>query len=141
MRSRNYRYARAAALGLLTLLVVGVPTDIVANPWFGREIPVRWWEYPVLAATVLLTTAWFAIQAPRRAEGRVASGVLLAVFAVGCPVCNKIVLAAIGTSGALGLWAPVQPVLALVSLALLALAVGVRWRLRGCVGEECVTPG
>jgi hypothetical protein len=133
------RLAKAAALGVLAAIVVGVPTDVVDTPWFSREIPVRGWEYPVLVATALLTMAWFAIAAPKRADGRMLSGVVLTAFAVGCPVCNKIVLALIGTSGALGLWAPAQPVLAIVSLALLAAAVVVRWRLRRCQVGECAT--
>src|SRR5690606_39345166 len=98
-------------VGGLTLLVVGVPTDIIDTPLFSREIPVRWWEYPVLAATAVLTAAWFAIQRPPTSEGsdrKPLAGVLLTVFAVGCPVCNKLVLVALGTSGALSVWAPLQ---------------------------------
>lgn len=50
-------FLRGPVAGMLTLIVVGVPTDVVDTPWFGREVPVRWWEYPVLAATVVLTAA------------------------------------------------------------------------------------
>ncbi|QDQ99015.1 hypothetical protein FO059_14545 [Tomitella fengzijianii] len=126
-----------------TAVIVGVPTDIIANPWFSREIPVRWWEYPVLAATCLLTAAWFAIRMtrPQDTTGKSGAygGAALALFAVGCPVCNKLVLLAVGTSGALGLWAPIQPYLAVVSLALLGAAVAYRWRRRDC-GTTCQTP-
>ncbi|WP_242676605.1 hypothetical protein [Rhodococcus sp. ABRD24] len=135
------RLPRAIGAGAVTLLAVGVPTDIIDTPWFGREIPVRWWEYPVLAATVTLTAVWFGIR-PRAPETRATgplAGVMLTVFAVGCPVCNKIVLLAIGTSGALGFWAPLQPVLAILSLALLTGAVVLRWRRRPC-GSECALP-
>jgi len=133
---------RAVVAGAVTLLVVGVPTDILANPWFGREIPVRWWEYPVLGATVVLTALWFGLQNSRSDRSRTATpaaGVLLTVFAVGCPVCNKLVLVTIGASGALGWWAPLQPILAIVSLALLAGAVLYRWRRRPC-GDSCESP-
>ncbi|MFZ2175168.1 MAG: hypothetical protein WAW17_14285 [Rhodococcus sp. (in: high G+C Gram-positive bacteria)] len=129
------RTVRVVAAAALTLLLVGVPTDIVANPWFGREVPVRWWEYPVLAATVVLTAAWFGIQRAAPGDRQTATpvaGVLLAVFAVGCPVCNKLVLATIGVSGALGWWAPLQPILAVLSLVMLAAAVAYRWRCRPC---------
>lgn len=123
------------------MIVVGVPTDIIDTPFFGREVPVRWWEHPVLAATAILTGLWFGIRPgtrERRPAGAMA-GVVLAVFAVGCPVCNKIVLLAIGTSGALGFWAPLQPVLAVVSLALLTLAVVLRRRQSLC-GPACPVP-
>ena len=39
-------YGLLAAVG--TLLLIGIPSDIIPNPIFGREVPVRWWEYPVL---------------------------------------------------------------------------------------------
>ncbi len=142
-RAPGFRWAVAACAGVLTAVVIGVPTDIIANSWFTREIPVRWWEYPVLAATCLLTAAWFGIRTARpdaRQGGAGAfGGAGLAMFAVGCPVCNKLVLAAVGTSGALGVWAPIQPYLAAVSLVLLAAAVAYRWRRRDC-GPECAVP-
>jgi len=139
----GFRWVAAACAGVLTAVVIGVPTDIIANSWFTREIPVRMWEYPVLAATCVLTAAWFGIRTARpdtRQGGAGAfGGAGLAMFAVGCPVCNKLVLAAVGTSGALGVWAPIQPYLAAVSLGLLATAVVYRWRRRDC-GPECAVP-
>ncbi|MFP5372099.1 MAG: hypothetical protein ACLGI3_15325, partial [Actinomycetes bacterium] len=56
-------------------------------------------------------------------------GGMLTFFAVGCPVCNKLVLLALGTSGALTWFEPVQPVLSL--LAVLALGWALRRRLAG----------
>lgn len=136
-----FRWWRALAAGIVTAAVIGVPTDIIANPWFTREIPVRWWEYPILSLTCLLTAVWFGIRTARSEDdtsGRSGAygGATLALFAVGCPVCNKVVLLAIGTSGALGLWAPIQPYLAVVSLVLLGTAVAYRWRRRDC-GPAC----
>lgn len=134
------RILRGTLAGVITALVVGLPTDIIANPVFGREIPVRAWELPVLLATALLTAVWFGIDKPRDAErtGTPAMlGVALTFFAVGCPVCNKLILLALGTSGALGAWAPIQPVLAGVSLAMLTAAVAFRWRKRDCTTQSC----
>jgi hypothetical protein len=56
---------------------------------------------------------------------------VLSVFAVGCPVCDKLVVAVIGISGALNYWAPLQPVLGVASVAVLA--AGLLIRLRGAV--------
>lgn len=53
-------------------------------------------------------------------------GGMLGWFAVGCPVCNKIALAVLGYTGALTYFAPLQPVLAVVSVVLLLVAVVVR---------------
>jgi hypothetical protein len=62
---------------------------------------------------------------PARAGG---IGGLLAFFAVGCPVCNKLVLVALGTTGAMELFAPLQPILAVASTVLLAVALRMRLR-------------
>lgn len=57
------------------------------------------------------------------------TGGVLAWFAVGCPVCNKIALLALGYTGAITWFAPIQPLLALAALALTSAALV--WRLRG----------
>jgi hypothetical protein len=131
------RSACAVALGLLTMIVMAVPTDVIDTPWFSREVPVRWWEYPTLIAVGTLTALWFVIAVPQRGAGTAVGGVTLATFAIGCPVCNKLVLAAVGTTGALGLWAPVQPLLAALSVALMTGLVLWRWRKRPCSAERC----
>ncbi len=59
------------------------------------------------------------------------AGGMLAWFAVGCPVCNKLALLALGYSGAITWFAPVQPFLALGALVLTSVALV--WRLRGQV--------
>jgi hypothetical protein len=57
------------------------------------------------------------------------AGAFLSFLAVGCPVCNKIALVALGYSGALQYFAPVQPYLALIGVGLLMYAL--RKRLTG----------
>src|SRR5699024_12082967 len=73
-------------------------------------------------------------------EGRGGSmgtiGVVLGWFAVGCPVCNKIALLALGYTGALTWFAPLQPVLAVAALVLTSIALV--WRLSGQVA--CPVP-
>ncbi|MEU1273209.1 hypothetical protein [Streptomyces sp. NPDC005799] len=74
--------------------------------------------------------------AERPLTARALLGGIGSTLAVGCPICNKLVVLAIGVSGALSYWAPVQPVLALASVALLGYAL-VR-RLRSA--EVCALP-
>ncbi|MDQ2882003.1 MAG: hypothetical protein M3Y48_12475 [Actinomycetota bacterium] len=131
----------AVIAAVVSALVVGVPTDVIDTPWFTRMTPVRVWEYPVLVLTALLTGAWFGLRAagPQRsgAGSRVLGSSILSAFAVGCPICNKIVIALLGVSGALGIWAPVQPVLGALSVAVLATAVWLRWRAWRCMSPGC----
>jgi len=58
-------------------------------------------------------------------------------LAIGCPVCNKLVVGLLGVSGALSVWAPIQPALAVLSVGALLVAVIIRWRGRSCDGQTC----
>jgi hypothetical protein len=65
--------------------------------------------------------------APKPSEGRLGlAGWMITFFAVGCPVCNKIVLLALGASGAMQFFEPVQPYLAVASIVLLGWALHAR---------------
>lgn len=151
MRGWRRRQWVTAALGALaTAVVIGVPTDVIPNPLFGRPVDVTWWSPPVLVITAVLgglmlatyvatpgtpgtpgQDAMGSLSAADR-PGRIASvGGLLGFLAVGCPVCNKLVVVALGTSGALSWFAPLQPILAVASVVVLAVAL--RARLRGQV--------
>lgn len=135
------RWFVAASVAGLTFLVVAVPTALIATPFFTREIPPTWWSYPVLTVSAVLAglvTATY-VAYPSGAEPAASTsrwgavGGILTFFAVGCPVCNKIVLLALGASGAMRFFEPVQPILAVASIALLAWALYARVkRERSC---------
>ena len=141
----------AAAMASVSALAIGLPTDVIPNPVFGRQgTPVEPWAIPVLAITAVLSGLLFATYfqdgdtvATDESGGLDRSsrfgsfGGLLSFFAVGCPICNKVVVIALGTSGALTWFAPVQPYLGVVALGLLAWAL--RVRLRGEVACTTVT--
>lgn len=139
----------AAAAATLAALLIGIPTAVIPNGFFTRMTPTRPLDYLFLAVTVLLVgliAATYAVPSSRLAlpaaggEGRVTAGGLLTFLAVGCPVCNKLVVLALGFSGALNYFAPLQPFLGLVSVALLAYTAWTRLRtLRdGCA--VCAVP-
>ena len=67
-------------------------------------------------------------------EAGLTLGGLVAFLAIGCPICNKIVLVLLGTTGALQFFAPIQPLLGAASVVLLAATLGwrLRARARGC---------
>jgi H+/Cl- antiporter ClcA len=132
----------AVVAAVVVALLVGLPTDVIPNPVFGRPVPVTWWSYPTLALTAVLggllaatyvreQTPTTTADAPAR-RGGVAG--MLAFFAVGCPVCNKIVVLALGTTGAMRWFPPLQHLLAVASIALMA------WALRGRLRSTCPVP-
>ena len=139
--ARRWAVAAAAAVG--TVLLVGIPTDVIPNPVFGRPVEVTWWSLPVLlvtgvlagllAATYVRDDAEPLADRPARMGG---VGGLMAYFAIGCPVCNKLVVLALGATGALEFFAPLQPALAL--LGVVVLGVALRARLRAA--RSCPVP-
>ena len=132
------RWLIAGAVAVFAAMVMGVPTGIVRTSFYTRMTPVTWWDYPVWAISALLvglTVATYvragdaiSTAGPNRST-RTAAATLLSTFAVGCPICNKLVVGLIGVSGALSYWAPLQPVLGALSIALLL--TGLVIRLRG----------
>jgi len=144
---RRWTAAVVAMLGSLVLL--GIPTALIPNPVFARKIEAPSWTWPSLVVTALLAGMLLATYVRQGAGGAAALdeaspeearsvtiGGLLSFFAIGCPTCNKLVLIALGSSGAITWFEPVQPVLALAGIVLLA------WALRRrLVGElACELP-
>lgn len=137
------RWWFAIAMAILSALAIGLPTDVIPNPIFGRQgTPVEPWAIPVLVATAALSgllMATYVRPDPATTDPatdqldrptKLASvGGFLSFFAVGCPICNKLVVIALGTSGAFTWFAPVQPYLGAAALVLLAWAL--RTRLLG----------
>lgn len=132
-------------------LILGIATVLIPNSLFARDIPPVWWDYPVwiltsISSGMLIATYVRSVN-PAQNEVKPASsaedsaekrtsrfgiaGGMLAWFAVGCPVCNKFALLALGYSGAITWFAPIQPFLAVGALVLSTSAL--IWRLRGQV--------
>ncbi|HLS03077.1 MAG TPA: hypothetical protein VK054_14065 [Beutenbergiaceae bacterium] len=123
-------------------VIVGISTVIIPNSIFSRDVPTVWWDYPVWLITSILSgllAATYvrpqsnseALQVTKRDQRAGRGGVVGAVlgwFAVGCPVCNKLALLALGYSGALHWFGAFQPVLAGIALVLVAVALVVRLR-------------
>lgn len=140
---RQWWTAAVGSVGVA--LVTGLPTDVIPNPVFGRPVPVTWWAYPALVVSSVLTGLLIGTYV-RSPEGEPAQmdvagrtggvGAVVSFFAVGCPVCNKLVVLALGSSGALRFFQPLQPLLAVASVALVGFAL--RARLRGALG--CPVP-
>ena len=137
------RYLALAALAAgLTALVLAIPTDIVPNPFFTRMTPIEPEQYAFWIATSLLTGALLATYLePGLRRGLASQSVgagLLGVFAVGCPICNKLIVAVLGVSGALTYFAPIQPILGAAAVGLAG--YGLWLRLRAVRSGACRVP-
>ena len=111
---------------------IAVPTALVANPLFQRmTAPTVWswvfWVVPAVLFGPLLAS--YAVPLRRAAcpvEGRTMGAGLLGYLAVGCPICNKVVVALLGVGGALTYFQPIQPLLGAASVVLLAWGLKLR---------------
>lgn len=120
------RWVIAIVTSSVTFLIIGIPTAVIPNPFFGRAVDVTAWSVPVLLLTSVLSgllLATYIRSTPRLDDQRSAkiggAGAAISYFAVGCPVCNKLALVALGYSGAIKYFAPIQPILGAISLVLL----------------------
>ena len=144
------RYLVAAVAGLGWLVLSGLPTDIIDTRLFVRMTPVEWWNYPFWLASAVLAGLLAATyvggpdrEDSNRFQGKVLGGGLLSVFAIGCPICNKLVVLALGASGAFAYFAPIQPILGFLSVGLLLYALRARLSAeRFCtIGESPASAG
>ena len=125
----------------IAAVATGIPTDVLPNPWFTRMTPVRTVDlvlWPLMSLAIGALLATYALPSPTRSGPGVSAGAgsgLLGTFAIGCPVCNKLVVLALGFSGALTYFEPIQPLLGVSAIALsvvvlrarvLAIATGCR---------------
>lgn len=110
------------------IVVIGAPIVIIPNPLFHPMTPAGTWSYVswlLPAAMFGPLLAAFLVPWPQtgRVGRRLGDGGLVSFLAVGCPLRNKLVVVAVGISGALDYFRPLQPLLGGVSLALLGLAL------------------
>ncbi|MBM4408164.1 MAG: hypothetical protein FJ038_06105 [Chloroflexi bacterium] len=154
--TRFLAWAAAATIG--SLLALGLTSAIIPNPVFGRQIPPEPFAIAVWLVSAplmgLVVATYLArpqasvtlpaplVQVPEEEDRRSLLGYVGgfgAFLAIGCPVCNKAILVLLGTSGALNIWAPLQPVLGAASLAVLVATLIWRLRIRARDGA-CAVP-
>lgn len=136
----DWRFWLVAALATAgSLLLLGVPTAVIPNPFFIRMTPTETFNVVVWLASAPLIGLLIAtyVRPARQAighvtgeqgAGRTTLAGVAAYLAIGCPICNKVVVAALGVSGALSYFAPLQPIISAGSVALLGATLV--WRLR-----------
>ncbi len=133
------RWYAAVCSGLAIGFLIALPTAVIPNPIFGREMKTTWWSFPTVILSAILSgllVATYVRESINDDEIEVKGsdtslrigtlGGFITFFAVGCPVCNKLVLLALGASGAVSWFAPIQAFLAVISLIFMLWALNVR---------------
>lgn len=139
-------YVRAIPYALVAAVLIGVPSDLIDTPIFGRPVETRLIDYVIWAITSALIGLVFAIRLPEthqkeqeRNDVRTVWGGFVSFLAVGCPVCNQLVVGLVGSSGALSWWAPAQPFVGALAIGLVLWAL--RTRLTTYELTACPVPG
>lgn len=138
----NRRFWFVAALYAIgAALFIGVPTRLIPNTFFTRMTPTSPRDYVIWGVTVALFGPMMALSTLYPATSlretwrqigsgdlRAMGGALLSFFSVGCPVCNKLVVLALGVSGALTIFDPLRPFLGIAAILTLGLTLYLRLR-------------
>lgn len=126
---------------LAALLIMGVAGETLPGASVGRVVPIQWWNYVTLALSppliALIAATFVPSGQPRRSRrlGKAGTGVggAAGTLAMACPVCNPLAIPIFGAAGVLSFLAPYRGVIALASIALLALTLLLRLRTtRAC---------
>lgn len=97
----------AASGAAATLLLIGMVASLIENPVFDRQLAARPQDYAIWMSTAVLgglVLGTFAISPTVTNQGKAASGGVLSAIAVGCPICNKVAVTLLGTSGAFNIF-------------------------------------
>src|SRR5579859_415176 len=121
---------------LAALLIMGVSGETLPGASAGRVVPIQWWNYVTLVLSPLLIALLAATCVPpgqprrgrRWAKTGTGAGGAAGTLAMACPVCNPLAIPIFGAAGVLSFLAPYRGLIALLSVALLAITLLIRLR-------------
>ena len=124
-------------VAFLIFLAFGTATVLIKNPFFIRMTPIHWYDYAFLVLTALLTGVYACLyhynksnKEPfdKKCNYTAAGGVIGGLFSFGCAICNKLLVFLLGLSGIMIYFMPLQPILGVISIAILSYAVYIQLR-------------
>jgi hypothetical protein len=115
---------------------MGVVGETLPGASAGRVVPIQWWNYVTLALSppliALIAATFVPPGQPKKARRLAKTGTGAAgatgTLAMACPVCNPLAIPIFGAAGVLSFLAPYRGLIALLSIALLALTLLLRLR-------------
>ena len=129
---------RAVGVGLvvavLFFVVVGLVTGAIDTPVLERQTQLLAIDYPIWVVNAALLGALSGLSVYARSRRitqsgtAIFSGGFLAAFAVSCPLCNGLLVAAFGTAGVLNVIEPARPFINVATMLILAALLIRRWR-------------
>lgn len=117
---------KALLYSLALFLLLGIPTALLPNPIipYIRMTPATPLDYLFLLTTSLLAGAYLVLPAKTSCPNKTAlGGGALGFLAFSCPICNHILVLALGMSLMSAVVDPLRPLLWLLSIAILSYAI------------------
>jgi len=137
--------AKYVGIGILSfggfVLLFGIPTALIPTPWFIRMIPARLSDYVFLLVNSGLIGAYIGLhtyekhERNKRGDVMATTGSIANIFAVGCPICNKLLVVLLGASAIMAYIEPMRIWLGILSAGLIAFALW--FKIKNI--KECVT--
>ena len=136
-------FVSAAAFGVS----VGIITGAIDTPIFERATPAYAIDYPIWTINALLVGALAGVsmyamrQRQSFGSGPIYAGGFLSAFAISCPLCNGLLVAAFGTGAAANFFDPARPYIGGVTALVMAYVLyrRVRTLRAGCNDCEVAT--
>lgn len=120
-------------IGLLAfaglVLLFGIPTALIPTPWFVRMIPARTSDYVFLLLNSALIGSYVGLhtyekhERSKKGDVLATTGSIANIFAVGCPVCNKLLVALLGVSAVMSFFEPLRAWLGVFSAGMILFAL------------------
>lgn len=117
-------------------VILGTVAAIWANPMFMRMTPTSGFEVALLLLQSVLAGIYVALPNPGCGQRTAGAGAVIGFLGVACPVCNKILVYLIGSTLLLEYFEPVRLYVAMAGVALLAVAIWLKVRRKGCVAPS-----
>lgn len=117
------RLLKGALIAFLAFVVGGTITALWPNPLFVRMTPSGPVEIALLAAGAILLGVFTVVRRPVCSVRTAGAGSLMNFLGVACPVCNKLLVLALGAPFLMTYYEPWRLYFAAVGVVLLAISI------------------
>jgi hypothetical protein len=125
--------ARGIAAAAAMFVALGTVAALWNNPLFMRMTPTGGFEIALLLLQSVLAGVFVGLPQSQCGKRTAGAGAIIGFLGIACPVCNKLLVLAIGSALLLEYFEPVRLYVALAGAALLAAAVWVKLARPECL--------
>jgi len=112
-------------ISIVFFLIMGTPTALISTPLikYSRMIPATFLDYFFLITTSVLLGTLISLKlyfnSKEKSEYKAAAGGIAGFIAFSCPICNVLLVSALGSATIMTFIEPLRPVLGIASIIIL----------------------